>query len=103
MKKLIIGLLAAGCMGSMNTMASDRQVNIEITNLTNAIYFTPLLVSAHDARTHMFRVGTTASASLRHLMLPSARLQSLGLRILSLSRLPMRSLSLRPGGSLTPL
>jgi hypothetical protein len=49
----------------MSTMASDRHMSIEITNLTNAIYFTPLLVSAHDSNTHMFQVGTPASTSLQ--------------------------------------
>jgi len=65
MKKLMIGLLAVGSMGAMSAMASDRQMSIEITNLTNAIYFTPLLVSSHNADTHIFQVGTSASASLQ--------------------------------------
>ena len=65
MKKLIIGLLAAASLGSMHAMAGERQMSIEITNATNAIYFTPLLVSAHNQYTHMFQVGTAASASLQ--------------------------------------
>ncbi len=65
MKKQMIGLLAAGCLGSMNAMASDSHMSIEVTNLTNAIYFTPLLVSAHNSRSHMFQVGTAASSSLQ--------------------------------------
>ena len=65
MKKLVIGLLAAGSLGSLSAMASDRHMSVEVTNLTNAIYFTPLLVSAHNARTHMFQAGTAASASLQ--------------------------------------
>lgn len=64
-RKLIIGLLAAGSLGSMSAMASDRYMSVEVTNLTNAIYFTPLLVSAHNADTHMFQVGTAASISLQ--------------------------------------
>jgi len=65
MKKLMIGLLAAGCLGSLSAVASDRQVSVEVTNLTNAIYFTPLLVSAHNSHTHIFETGTSASASLQ--------------------------------------
>jgi len=65
MKKLMIGLLAAGCLGSLSAVASDRYVSVEVTNLTNAITFTPLLVSAHNSHTHVFQTGTTASASLQ--------------------------------------
>lgn len=65
MKKLMIGLLAAGTLGSMNAMAGDRHMSVEVTNLTNAIYFTPLLISAHNADAHMFQAGTAASASLQ--------------------------------------
>lgn len=43
----------------------NRVVTVEITNLTNAVYFTPLLVAAHDRDTHLFRVGEPASASLQ--------------------------------------
>lgn len=65
MKKLVIGLLAAGSLGSLSAVASDRHVSVEVTNLTNAITFTPLLVSAHNAHTHVFQTGTAASASLQ--------------------------------------
>ena len=65
MKKLISGLLAASSLVSMSVMASDRHMSIEVTNLTNAIYFTPLLVSSHNAYTHMFQAGAAASDSLQ--------------------------------------
>jgi hypothetical protein len=64
MKKLMIGLLAAGCMNSPLAMAG-KNVTVEVTNLTNAIYFTPLLVSAHDKYTHLFQPGVAATASLQ--------------------------------------
>ena len=57
-------VLLAACMNSPLVMA-DKKVNVEITNLTNAIYFTPLLVSAHDQHTHIFQPGTAASANLQ--------------------------------------
>ncbi|USD38037.1 spondin domain-containing protein [Ferrimonas sp. SCSIO 43195] len=44
--------------------AGAQTVNVEITNLTQGIYFTPLLVSAHDAQYHLFQSGTDASAEL---------------------------------------
>jgi len=65
MKKLMIGLLAAGSLGSAIAMADNRTVHVEVTNLTNALYFTPLLVAAHNRHTHLFQVGTAASASLQ--------------------------------------
>jgi hypothetical protein len=67
LKKLMIGLLAAASLGPVSVMASGRHMSIEVTNLTNAIYFTPLLVSAHDADSHMFQAGTAASASLQYM------------------------------------
>lgn len=65
MKKLMIVLLAAGSLGSMNVMADNRHMSVEVTNLTNAIYFTPLLVSAHNKYIDVFEVGTAASTSLQ--------------------------------------
>jgi len=63
MKKLLASLLTAGCMNISAATAQD--LTIEITNLTNAVYFTPLLVSAHNAQTHLFQPGVAASASLQ--------------------------------------
>lgn len=64
MKKLMIGLLVAGSLSSPLAMASES-IKVEITNLSNAIYYTPLLVSAHDKDTHIFQLGLPASASLQ--------------------------------------
>jgi hypothetical protein len=63
MKKLLVSLLTAGCMNI--TAATAQDLTIEITNLTNAVYFTPLLVSAHNAETRLFQPGVAASASLQ--------------------------------------
>jgi hypothetical protein len=38
---------------------------IEITNLTHGNYFTPLLITAHPAGTHIFQAGAPASVSLQ--------------------------------------
>ena len=65
MKKLMTSLLIAGSLGSVSAVAGDRHISVAVTNLTNAIYFTPLLVSAHDADSHIFQVGDAASGSLQ--------------------------------------
>lgn len=65
MKKLITGLLVAGALSSAVATASERTITVDITNLTNAITFTPLLVSAHDRYSHLYQVGTPASANLQ--------------------------------------
>ena len=64
MKKLISGLLVAGSLSSPMAIAG-KNVTVEITNLSNALYYTPLLVSAHNKDTHVFQVGSAASASLQ--------------------------------------
>lgn len=64
MIKLMIGLLAAASLSSPLAMASNK-ITVEITNLTNALYYTPLLVSAHDRNTHIFQPGAAASTSLQ--------------------------------------
>lgn len=64
MKKLMIGLLVAGCLNTPLAIAG-KKISVEITNLTNALYYTPLLVSAHDKETHVFQAGATASAHLQ--------------------------------------
>jgi hypothetical protein len=46
-------------------VASATDFNVEITNLTNGITFTPFLVAAHPAGTSLFTVGQPASASLQ--------------------------------------
>jgi hypothetical protein len=46
-------------------VSKAAQVDIEITNLTNGIWFTPLLVAAHPAGTALFEAGQPASANLQ--------------------------------------
>lgn len=56
-------LLALG--GLVAAPANAREVSVEVTNLTNAVYFTPLLIAVQDADSHLFEVGTPASANLQ--------------------------------------
>lgn len=46
-------------------VAQAEVVDLEISNLTQGIYFTPLLVTAHAADTHLFQLGQPASAALQ--------------------------------------
>ena len=61
--KLAAAVIAGSVFISTPTLARDIQV--EVTNLTNGVYFTPLLVAAHNRNTHLFEVGTAASSELQ--------------------------------------
>ena len=64
MKKTIaLALISSGLIVSTPGLARD--VNVELTNLTNGVYFTPLLVAAHSPDHHLFQAGTAASPSLQ--------------------------------------
>lgn len=45
--------------------ANATDFDVQITNLSNAIYFTPFLVAAHPAGNNLFLAGQPASASLQ--------------------------------------
>ncbi len=64
MNKLItVAAVSAGIL--LSTPALARDVEVEITNLTNGLYFTPLLVAVHNDHTDLFEVGTPASPGLQ--------------------------------------
>jgi len=46
-------------------LAQAQMVDISITNLTQGIYFTPLLATAHSQGSHLFQVGEEASSELQ--------------------------------------
>lgn len=50
-------------MAASQSMA--QSVSVEITNLTSGMYFTPLLVTAHDSDIKLFEVGSSASDALQ--------------------------------------
>ncbi len=62
-KTIAAAVVSAGIF--MSTPVWARQVEVHITNLTNGVYFTPLLVAAHNRHTHLFEVGTKASEHLQ--------------------------------------
>ena len=55
---IVVFLLSAGA-----SHAGDFKVTIK--NLTNGIYFTPLLITAHDGRQNLFETGEPATEQLR--------------------------------------
>ncbi len=61
--QLYAGLLAASLAAA--PAANATQFDVEIENLSNAIYFTPFLVAAHPDGTALFNVGDAASANLQ--------------------------------------
>lgn len=66
MKMTISATLLSLTLGmSANALADGQAVEIEITNLTNGTYFTPLLIAAHDPRFHLFQPGSPASNELQ--------------------------------------
>ena len=66
MKTTISATLLSLSLGMSATAWADGQaVEVEITNLTNGTYFTPLLIAAHDAGFHLFELGSPASAELQ--------------------------------------
>ena len=57
-------LLALGVWLGMASTISAADWEVKITNLTHGNHFTPLLVTAHGADTHLFKVGDAASAAI---------------------------------------
>ena len=64
MKRLFAAaVLSATLMTATAVQAAD--FNVRIVNLTNGIWFTPFLVTAHPEGTRLFQVGQPASAELQ--------------------------------------
>ncbi|KXF79719.1 spondin domain-containing protein [Enterovibrio coralii] len=59
MKKLLLGVAMATAFS-----AHAATIDVEITNATNGIYFTPLLVATHSDDVYLFRTGEAASAEI---------------------------------------
>lgn len=62
MKKLLGGLMA---VTFLNAPVIAQELDITVTNLTNGIYFTPLLISAHSSDADLFEPGQAASLNLQ--------------------------------------
>lgn len=58
--------VAAAILSSLfSSSAFALDISVTVTNLSHGNHFTPLLIAAHDANQHMFRVGNSASTSLQ--------------------------------------
>ena len=64
MKKTTWAATIAASLFTMQT-AGAVDFNVQITNLSNGIYYTPFLVAAHPDGTSLFTVGQPASANLQ--------------------------------------
>ncbi len=49
----------------MSFTSQAAEVNIKLSNITNGIYFTPILFSAHDTNQSLFNPGQSATLSLK--------------------------------------
>lgn len=63
--KLRTPILAGALLAAMSGASQAADLTIEVQNLTQGIYFTPLLVSAHTPDASLFGVGEAASAELQ--------------------------------------
>lgn len=64
MKKFVLST-AALSFALVSLQAQATQFTVDVQNLTQGIYFTPLLVAAHNADTHLFKAGMKASDALQ--------------------------------------
>lgn len=61
-RSLLAALPLVGAMAA--PMANSAEVTVTVTNLTQGIHFTPLMIAAHDGENHIFEVGTAATTAL---------------------------------------
>jgi len=64
MKNMLYAAVVAASVSAFPN-ANATQFEVAITNLSNAIYFTPFLAAAHPAGNNLFMPGQPASASLQ--------------------------------------
>ena len=58
-------LAATICLSTLSVSANAKDVDITITNLTQGIYYTPLLVTAHNMEASLYELGQPASMELQ--------------------------------------
>ena len=64
MKNTLYAAMFATSLAAMPA-AQATDFDVQITNLSNAIYYTPFLVAAHPAGNNLFVNGQPASANLQ--------------------------------------
>ena len=67
MLKILLKTLFAVMVGTVLSLgqAVAAEFTVTVKNLTNGTYFTPLLITAHNGKTHLFETGSPASAALQ--------------------------------------
>lgn len=58
-------LLSSALLLSTSALTQAQELDIQVTNLTQGIHFTPILVAAHDGDTKLFKSGEMASPQLQ--------------------------------------
>lgn len=61
-RKLILASLVAA-LSPLSSQAAELEISV--TNLTGSIFFTPLLIAAHPAATHLFQAGQAAGVAVQ--------------------------------------
>ena len=61
----ILTLLTAFALTSSSMAINAQQVEVSVTNLTQGIYYTPFLISAHSAEMSLYTLGEAASPELQ--------------------------------------
>ena len=64
MKAKLLSLICGSSLMAFGT-SQAAEVDIKVTNLTQGIYFTPLLVGAHNPDAKLFEIGSSASEALQ--------------------------------------
>jgi hypothetical protein len=57
--------LPAICLMGMSTAGMAATIDVEMTNLTQGMYFTPVLITTHSGDVSLFTAGETASSELQ--------------------------------------
>ena len=65
MKHLLPSLVSVCLLLAGAVAVSAADIDVEVTNTTHNIYFTPLLITAHDETQQLFRAGSAADLSLQ--------------------------------------
>lgn len=60
-------LLSVLPLSLASAIAFSQSIDVQVTNLTHGMHFTPVLVSAHNSNTHLFSAGQAASTALQAL------------------------------------
>ncbi len=61
----ITALIPALPLAFMSSMAFSQNIDVQVTNLTHGMHFTPLFISSHTSASNLFEAGQTASAALK--------------------------------------